>query len=224
MSIKANIEKINKTVKQYNAHLIAVSKTKPADQIMEAYEAGIVDFGENKVQELVEKEQQLPKDIRWHMIGHLQRNKVKYIAPFVYLIHGVDSLRLLKEIDKQGKRLDRVISCLLQVHIAEEESKFGFSIEELNLLFEDPDFTSMRNIVIKGFMGMATFTEDPDQIKKEFMGLQELFKSFSSLHSDKSNVDMKILSMGMSGDFEIALESGSNMVRVGSSIFGSRNY
>lgn len=224
MSIKSNIDNIHKIVSEYKARLITVSKTKPVEQLREAYDAGIRDFGENKVQEIVEKEQQLPNDIRWHMIGHLQRNKVKYIAPFVYLIHGVDSLKLLKEIDKQGQKLNRKINCLLQVHIAEEETKFGFSVEELNQLFTEPDFTAMDNIVIKGLMGMATFTENAAQIRKEFKGLNELFEGLSKEHSSMTNVDMEILSMGMSGDYQIALEEGSNMVRVGSSIFGARNY
>ena len=219
MSIKANIAKINEIVAGYQAELIAVSKL-----LLEAYELGVRDFGENKVQELVEKEQQLPNDIRWHMIGHLQRNKVKYVAPFVYLIHGVDSLKLLKEIDKQGQKVGRKIRCLLQIHIAEEETKFGFSPDEVSQLLNDPAFLEMKNIEIKGLMGMATFTEDTNQIRKEFRGLKELFDLLSVQHAEKDNVAMNILSMGMSGDYQIALEEGSNMVRVGSSIFGARSY
>ncbi len=224
MSIKANIAKINEIVAGYQAELIAVSKTKPVELLLEAYELGVRDFGENKVQELVEKEQQLPNDIRWHMIGHLQRNKVKYVAPFVYLIHGVDSLKLLKEIDKQGQKVGRKIRCLLQIHIAEEETKFGFSPDEVSQLLNDPAFLEMKNIEIKGLMGMATFTEDTNQIRKEFRGLKELFDLLSVQHAEKDNVAMNILSMGMSGDYQIALEEGSNMVRVGSSIFGARSY
>ena len=223
MSIKANIAKINEVVTGYQAELIAVSKTKPVALLLEAYELGIRDFGENKVQELVEKEQQLPNDIRWHMIGHLQRNKVKYIAPFVYLIHGVDSLKLLKEIDKQGLKVGRKIRCLLQIHIAEEETKFGFSPDELGQLLADPVFLEMKNVEIRGLMGMATFTENTMQIRKEFRGLKKLFDLLSAQHGAKENVAMKTLSMGMSGDYQIALEEGSNMVRVGSLIFGARN-
>ena len=223
MSISENIKSFKKKIPT-NVDLVAVSKTKPLEDIQEAYNSGHRIFGENKVQEMVEKEQQLPKDVRWHMIGHLQRNKVKYIAPFVYLIHGVDSLKLLKEIDKVGNNLGRKINCLLQVHIAEEESKFGFSHEELDQLFEHPDFMAMSNVDIKGLMGMATFTENKNQIRKEFRGLKELFNSLASLHADKHHVEMNILSMGMSGDYLIALEEGSNMIRVGSSIFGARSY
>lgn len=223
MNIKANIDKILSEVNPYGAVLVAVSKTKPIDTLREAYICGIRDFGENKVQELVEKEETLPKDIKWHMIGHLQRNKVKYIAPFVYLIHGVDSLKLLKEINKQGEKFERKIKCLLQVHIAEEETKFGFSIEELNSLFNDAAFDKLNNIEVKGLMGMATFTENTDQIRKEFKGLNELHQSLKNLLNDKDNIDFEVLSMGMSGDFRIALEEGSTMVRVGSSIFGERN-
>lgn len=222
MNIKSNIEKILNEIKPYNAALVAVSKTKPIQVLKEVYDFGIRDFGENKVQELIEKEEKLPKDINWHMIGHLQRNKVKYIAPFVYLIHGVDSLKLLQEINKQGKKSNRIIKCLLQVHIAEEETKFGFSREELTGIFNDAKFNELKNIQIKGLMGMATFTENADQVRKEFKSLKELYQSIKALHSDKENVDFEILSMGMSGDFRIALDQGSTMVRVGSSIFGER--
>ena len=221
MTLKANIEKISTQVSRYPATLIAVSKTKSATLIQEAYDLGIRNFGENKVQELVDKATQLPKDIHWHMIGHLQRNKVKYIAPFVYLIHGVDSLNLLKEINKQGKKVDRKIDCLLQVHIAEEETKFGFSLDEVKDVLEDPAFAEMKNIEIKGLMGMATFTENTNQVRKEFKALYELFNSLKSVQ--KTNVNMQTLSMGMSGDFLIAMEEGSTMVRVGSAIFGVRD-
>lgn len=222
MNLKANIENVSARVYQYNATLIAVSKTKPVQLIQEAYELGVKDFGENKVQELVDKEAQLPKDIRWHMIGHLQRNKVKYIASFVYLIHGVDSLSLLKEINKQGKKVGRKIKCLLQVHIAKEETKFGFSTEEIKEILEDPIFAEMTNVEIQGLMGMATYTEDSDQIRKEFKTLHTLFQSLQAEYTNKNNVNMQNLSMGMSGDFSIALEEGSTMVRVGSAIFGER--
>jgi len=224
MSIKTNIEEIKKGVDKHGASLIAVSKTKPVELLLEAYNAGIRDFGENKVQELVEKEQQLPNDIRWHMIGHLQRNKVKFIVPFVYLIHGVDSFKLLKEIDKQGAKVGRKINCLLQVHIAEEDTKFGFSREEITKLLQEQDFAAMEHIVVSGLMGMATFTEDTSQIRREFKALRELYDSLSKQYAAVPNVEMKILSMGMSGDYQIALEEGSNMIRVGSSIFGARSY
>lgn len=223
MNIKTNIEKILNEINPYKAVLVAVTKTKPIDALQEAYNFGIRDFGENKVQELVEKEEKLPKDIKWHMIGHLQRNKVKYIAPFVYLIHAVDSLKLLQEINKQGKKSNRIIKCLLQVHIAEEETKFGFSMDELTSLFDDATFDGLKNIQVKGLMGMATFTENADQVRKEFKGLKELYQSITDRHDGKENVDFEILSMGMSGDFRIALDEGSTMVRVGSSIFGERN-
>lgn len=224
MSIKTNIEEIKKGVDKHGASLIAVSKTKPVELLLEAYNAGIRDFGENKVQELVEKEQQLPNDIRWHMIGHLQRNKVKFIVPFVYLIHGVDSFKLLKEIDKQGAKVGRKINCLLQVHIAEEDTKFGFSREEITKLLQEQDFAAMEHIVVSGLMGMATFTEDTSQIRREFKALRELYDSLSKQYAAVPNVEMRILSMGMSGDYQIALEEGSNMIRVGSSIFGARSY
>src|SRR5690606_18877490 len=224
MSIKTNIEEITKEVDKHGASLIAVSKTKPVELLLEAYNAGIRDFGENKVQELVEKEQQLPNDIRWHMIGHLQRNKVKFIVPFVYLIHGVYSFKLLKEIDKQGVKVSRRINCLLQVHIAEEDTKFSFSREEITKLLQEQDFAAMEHIVVSGVMGMATFTEDTSQISREFKALRELYDSLSKQYAAVPNVEMKILSMGMSGDYQIALEEGSNMIRVGSSIFGARSY
>ena len=202
--------------------LVAVSKTKPTSAILEAYQVGQLDFGENKVQELMQKADELPKEIFWHMIGHLQRNKVKYIAPFVHLIHGVDSLKLLKEIDKQGKKADREINCLLQIHIAEEDTKFGLDRKELKELLNNEEFKQMENIQIKGLMGMATNTESEDQIRKEFKGLKSLYDEIKN--SDHINTQMSILSMGMSGDYKIAIEEGSNMVRIGSAIFGARNY
>lgn len=195
---------------------MAVSKTKTGDEIMEAYKAGQQIFGENKVQEMTAKWEVLPKDIQWHMIGHLQRNKVKYMAPFVSLIHGVDSLRLLKEVDKQAKKVNRVIPCLLQMHIAEEASKFGLDEAELNEILDN---TELENVKLVGLMGMATFTSDTDQIRKEFKKLKSHFDFVRS-----KLPDIYILSMGMSGDYKIAIEEGSTMVRIGSSIFGARNY
>lgn len=196
-----------------NVHLVAVSKTKPNDLILEAYEAGQRIFGENKVQELVEKEQSLPKDIEWHMIGHLQTNKVKYIAPFVSLIHAVDSIKLLEEINKRAKNNNKVIRCLLQLHIAKESSKFGLNKEGILEILE----SKFSNVSIVGLMGMATFTSDEKQIREEFKYLKGFYDELKEQHPRFS-----ILSMGMSGDYDIAIEEGSNMVRIGSSIFGSR--
>jgi pyridoxal phosphate enzyme (YggS family) len=194
--------------------IVAVSKTKPIDRIEEAFESGQLDFGENKVQEMVDKAAVLSKNIRWHMIGHLQRNKVKYIASFVSLIHSVDSQRLLNEIDKQGKKNDRVIDCLLQVRIAQEETKFGLTYEDCDALLQQFDCTNVR---IRGLMGMASFTANQDQIEEEFKSLQQYYDQ----HQSQQQWD--ILSMGMSGDYPLALRCGSNMIRVGSSIFGARN-
>ena len=202
--------------------LVAVSKTKPSSAIQECYSTGHRDFGENKVQELVQKAEELPKDIQWHMIGHLQRNKVKYIAPFVHLIHGVDSLKLLKEVNKRAKNENRTINCLLQVHIAEEDTKFGFDKAELEEMIEQDTFNQLDNVQIQGLMGMATFTEDEIQISREFRALKKLFDELQKKES--KILKMKTLSMGMSGDYQLALEEGSNMVRVGSAIFGARNY
>ncbi|MEQ9404451.1 MAG: YggS family pyridoxal phosphate-dependent enzyme [Cyclobacteriaceae bacterium] len=200
--------------------LVAVSKTKPDTDIMEAWQTGHRHFGENKVQELVTKAEALPKDIHWHMIGHLQRNKVKYIASFVHLIHGVDTIRLLKEINKQGEKNERTIDCLMQVHIASEETKFGFSPDELSGIFSSGELAELKNVKIRGLMGMATNTTDTLQVEKEFKGLKKLYEELNEI----SNAGMNILSMGMSGDYTIAIKAGSNMVRIGSSIFGSRNY
>ena len=202
--------------------LVAVSKTKPMAAIEAGYGAGHLDFGENKVQELVQKAETLPKDIRWHMIGHLQRNKVKYIASFVHLIHGVDSLKLLTEINKRAAQENRVIHCLLQVHIAEEATKFGFDEKELLELVKSSDFKKLEHIQVDGLMGMATFTQDLDQVRREFRSLRTLFNHLKDVESDRIRMD--ILSMGMSGDYQIALEEGSTMVRIGSAIFGERNY
>lgn len=217
MSIVHNLREIQKELSA-NATLVAVSKTKPAEAVMELYRVGHLDFGENKVQELLAKYEALPKDIRWHLIGHLQRNKVKYIAPFVHLIHSVDSENLLREIDKQAAKNERRISCLIQIHIAEEESKFGMSEEEAEQILKNYK-TDYPNVEIQGLMGMATFTEDENRIRKEFKYLKSLFDQFKI-----QNSEIRILSMGMSGDYKIALEEGSNMIRVGSSIFGEREY
>jgi PLP dependent protein len=203
--------------------LVAVSKTHPTEVILEAYNAGHRVFGENRVQELLPKYEALPKDIQWHLIGHLQSNKVKYVAPFVHLIQSVDSEKLLEEIDKQGKRSGRVINCLLQIYIAEEESKFGFSPEELMDLVKSNRIAALNNIQITGLMGMATLTSDTNQIRNEFSKLRGIFES---LRENKlpTNMQMKELSMGMSSDYQIAIENGSTMIRVGSSIFGNRDY
>ena len=222
MSIKENLKQIKNTFITPDCKLIAVSKTKPTELLMEAYDAGIRDFGENKVQEMVEKYEQMPKDIKWHMIGHLQRNKVKYIALFVHLIHGVDSFKLLKEINKQAKKADRIIPCLLQVHIAKEESKFGFDEKELLELVEGDEIREMKNIKVEGLMGMATFTEDDKIIRSEFIELRSLREMING-KSLPEDMEMKEISMGMSGDYLIAQEEGSTMVRIGSAIFGSRN-
>ncbi len=201
--------------------LIAVSKTKPVEDLQVAYDAGQRIFGENKVQELTDKFEVLPKDIEWHFIGHLQSNKVKYIAPFVSMIHAVDSLKLLKEINKQAKKNDRAISCLLQFHIAEEDSKFGLNLEEAQQILSSNEFVELQNISVVGLMGMATFTDDEDQVREEFRTLENYFHVVKS-HFFKYNEAFEHLSMGMSGDYKIALEEGSTMIRLGSSIFGAR--
>ena len=223
MDIKTNLTQVFQSFKNPECKLIAVSKTKPIEDLQEAYAAGIRDFGENKVQEIQAKQPQMPADTRWHMIGHLQSNKVKYIAPFVHLIHGVDSFKLLKEIDKQGKKINRVIPVLLQIHIAEEETKFGFDQTELEEMLISEEFLQLTHVQIKGLMGMATFTENESQIRKEFNGLKQLFESLKS-KALPAFVQLEELSMGMSGDYQIAQEEGSTMVRIGSAIFGARNY
>lgn len=223
MDIKANLLQIKNSFHSTECQLIAVSKTKPLADLQAAYAAGIRDFGENKVQEIQGKQPEMPADTRWHMIGHLQSNKIKYIAPFVHLIHGVDSFKLLLEIDKQGKKIDRAIPVLLQIHIATEEGKFGFDQEELEDMLKSPEFTNLTHVQVQGLMGMATFTEDLDQIRTEFRGLKQLFEDLKH-RSLPSFVTMKELSMGMSGDYQIAQEEGSTMVRIGSAIFGARNY
>lgn len=223
MSIAENITQIKS---QLPAHvtLVAVSKTKPVSDLMEAYNAGQRIFGENKIQEMTEKWEQMPKDIQWHMIGHVQTNKVKYMASYVSLIHGVDSLKLLQEINKQAKKHNRSIDCLLQVYIAEEESKFGLDENELNEITNEvlQNKESYKNIRIVGLMGMATFTESQNQIEKEFNRLKSIFNKHNQLET--SNLKLETLSMGMSGDYQLAISCGSTMVRIGSSIFGTRNY
>ncbi|MEO9964565.1 MAG: YggS family pyridoxal phosphate-dependent enzyme [Reichenbachiella sp.] len=223
MSITESLHTINKTLEKSGTTLVAVSKTKPNELIMEAYEAGQRIFGENKVQELVDKQASLPKDIEWHMIGHLQRNKVKYLAPFVSLIHGVDTLKLLREINKEGRKNDRVIPCLLQVHIAKEDTKFGFSTEELHEILSSSVLDELEYVSIKGLMGMATNTPDEAQVKSEFEGLKSLFDEINQKYKH-TQLDLKEISMGMSGDYLLAIEVGSTMVRIGSTIFGARNY
>ena len=223
MNIKESIDEFNKILKDTSCRLVAVSKTKPVELIQEAYDAGQLDFGENKVQELREKPQQLPAEIRWHMIGHLQSNKVKYIAPFIHLIHAVDSLKLLVEINKQALKNDRIINCLLQVHIAQEEHKFGFDKPELMEILSSEAFQSLQNIKVAGLMGMATYTDNQAQIRSEFNVLKNIFDDVKSEYSSP-NLDLREISMGMSDDFTIAIEEGSTMIRVGSKIFGARNY
>lgn len=212
MGIKENLNKLRSNISP-DITLVAVSKTKPVNDLLDAYHAGQRDFGENKIQEMASKWEQLPKDIRWHMIGHVQTNKVKYMAPFVHTIHAVDSLKLLKEIQKQAHKNDRVIACLIQIRIAEEETKFGLPESELDELLEVAK--NFSNVTINGLMGMATFTTNNDQIRNEFKQLAACFKRHS---------DFETLSMGMSGDFPIAIEEGATMIRVGSKIFGERNY
>ena len=214
MSISENIKHIRSQIPE-NVTLIAVSKTKPNEMLLEAYEAGQRHFGENYVQELVDKEAQLPKDIHWHVIGHLQSNKVKYIAPFVHLVHGVDSFGLLKEINKQAQKNNRVIDCLLQIYIAQEETKFGLDFKEASDILNSAEFKELKNIQIKGFMAMASNTDDENQIRKEFKSLKEFSHQYPQYN---------ILSFGMSGDYLLAIQEGSTMIRVGSSIFGERNY
>ena len=215
-SIKGHIKTFAEELGE-NINLVAVSKTKPNEDLMEAYKAGQRIFGENKVQEMTDKWDALPKDIKWHMVGHVQTNKVKYMAPYVDLIHAVQNMKLLKEINKRAVENDRVIDCLLQVKIAEEDSKYGMSPEDLKLFLEDDKLTELKNVRLKGLMAMATFTDDEKQIHREFEILETLYKETS-----KSQKDFSILSMGMSGDYKIAMQHNTNMVRIGSSIFGAR--
>ena len=217
MPIQENLRKILKTLPR-DVTLVAVSKTEPNSALQEAYDAGQRIFGENKVQEMVEKWEQLPKDIQWHMIGHLQRNKVKYMSEFVSLVHGVDSFRLLKEINKKAQQQNRIIDCLLQMHIAEEDTKFGLDKSDLEEIVNSEEFKDLKNVKVKGLMGMATFTDDKTQVRREFKQLKSLFEDLKI-----ELPEMNVLSMGMSGDYQIAIEEGSNMVRIGSSIFGGRN-
>jgi pyridoxal phosphate enzyme (YggS family) len=219
MSIAENLLSIKNNLPEHVA-LVAVSKTKPIEDLMKAYDAGQRIFGENKIQEMEGKWEQMPKDIQWHMIGHVQTNKVKFMAPFVSLIHGVDSFKLLNEVNKQALKNDRIIDCLLQMHIAEEETKFGLDDNELNSILASSTFREMKNIRITGLMGMATFTDNQDQVKKEFSHLKSIYDKLQSQKIE--NCQLNTLSMGMSGDYKLAIECGTTMVRIGSSIFGTR--
>lgn len=222
MDLIGNYRKVKDSLPD-SVNLVAVSKTKPSSMIQDLFHVGQLDFGENKVQDLVDKYEELSKEIRWHMIGHLQSNKVKYIAPFVHLIHGVDSLKLLKVIDKEGQKNNRIISCLLQLHIAEESTKFGLDEQELEDLLNNEEYTSMRFVSVKGLMGMGTFTDNSEVVSREFRNLNCIFEKTKDRFFSEVT-DFSILSMGMSDDYSIAVEEGSNMVRVGSSIFGPRQY
>jgi pyridoxal phosphate enzyme (YggS family) len=221
MGIKDNIEKFRRELQPYGAQLIAVTKTQPPQKIKEAYDGGQRIFGENRVQEMVDKYPQLPLDIEWHLIGHLQRNKVKYIATFVGLIQSVDSLKLLEEINRQGEKCGRVIRCLLQMHIAQEETKFGLDRTEMETLLASAEFTSLKNISVEGLMGIASLTENKNQVHDEFRGLREMFETLKRRPS-AANIVIKDLSMGMSADYSVALAEGSTMIRIGTAIFGTR--
>ena len=218
MSITENIQRIKAEIPE-EVTLVAISKTKPENDILEAYEAGQRIFGENKIQEMTEKWEKLPKDIKWHMVGHVQRNKVKYMAEFVDLIHAVDSLKLLKEIEKQAEKHGRVVSCLLQIKIAEEDTKYGIDVDKAESILKSEAYRQMSHVKVVGLMGMATLTEKEEKIRKEFNFLKTTFDEFKSRYNTFTT-----LSMGMSGDYKIAIECGSTMIRVGSSIFGERNY
>jgi len=222
MSVKENLEKVRKEIPA-NTKLVAVSKTKPNEAVAEAYQAGQRLFGENKAQELITKQPLLPSDIQWHFIGHLQTNKVKYIAPFVAMIESIDSMKLLKEINKEAEKNNRVISCLLQFHIATEESKFGLDLEEAKSLLESEQYKSMKNIKLSGVMGMATFTENEELIRREFRELVRIFHLVKDKYFGQDE-GFKEISMGMSGDYQIAIEEGSTIVRIGTAIFGERSY
>ncbi|HEX8547627.1 MAG TPA: YggS family pyridoxal phosphate-dependent enzyme [Cytophagaceae bacterium] len=223
MDLQRNIQQIQQVVRHSDAKLVAVTKTYPVEVLQEAYDLGLRAFGENKVQELIQKFEVLPRDIEWHLIGHLQSNKVKHIAPFVHLIHSVDSMSLLKEINKQAEKNFRVIDCLLQIHIAKEETKFGLSEEEAVEIIRSHELPSLKNIKIIGLMGMATNTSDESVIRAEFRSLKTLFELFKRSYASDV-VSFHELSMGMSSDYKVALEEGSTMVRVGSSLFGKRDY
>lgn len=218
MNITENIQKIKAEIPQH-VSLVAISKTKPENDILEAYNAGQRLFGENKIQEMTEKWEKLPKDIKWHMVGHVQRNKVKYMAEFVELIHAVDSLKLLREIEKQAAKYDRTINCLLQIKIAEEDTKYGIDVDEAESILESADYQEMSHVKVIGLMGMATLTENEEKIKSEFSYLKTTFEDLRSRYNSFTT-----LSMGMSGDYKIAIDCGSTMIRVGSSIFGEREY
>ncbi len=221
MNIAENIKRFKEEIPA-DISLVAVSKTKPVEDILTAYTTGHRIFGENKVQELTAKQPELPEDIEWHMIGHLQSNKVKYIAPFVSLIHGVDKFKLLKVINKEARKNDRVIDCLLQFHIAREETKFGLSFEEAKELLESDAYKEMEHVNLVGVMGMATFTEDDDKVREEFKTLKTIFDKLKSAYFQQEDA-FRIISMGMSNDYKIAIEEGANMIRVGSLLFGPRN-
>lgn len=218
MNIAENLNRIKAEIPE-EVTLVAISKTKPEKDILAVYEAGQRIFGENKIQEMTEKWEKLPKDIEWHMVGHVQRNKVKYMAEFVELIHAVDSLKLLKEIEKQAAKCDRTINCLLQIKIAEEDTKYGINVDEVESILQSEAYRKMTHVKVVGLMGMATFTENEEQIKEEFSFLSTTFEDLKSRYNS-----FTILSMGMSGDYKIAIDCGSTMIRVGSSIFGERNY
>jgi len=221
MSISKNLIQIKSNLPE-SVTLVAVSKTKPISDLMEAYNAGQRIFGENKIQDMTDKHDNMPKDIQWHMIGHVQRNKVKYMAPYVALIHGVDNYKLLAEIDKQAKKHNRTIACLLQIKIASEESKFGLSPNEAAEILQSEAFSALKNIKITGVMGMATFTDNETQVETEFKLLKSTFDNLKTIQTN--HTDFSTISMGMSGDYKLAIQCGSTMVRVGSSIFGLRNY
>jgi len=222
MSIQGNLQEVKQTLPN-SVILVAISKTHPVDVVMEAYNAGQRVFGENKVQEMVSKHEVMPKDIEWHLVGHLQTNKVKYISSFVSLIHSVDSLKLLSMINKEAEKVDRVIDCLLQVYIATEETKFGLSAQEVDDIFKSPEYQKMKHVRVVGLMGMASFTNDEKKVRSEFHYLSDSFNKLKNTYF-KDEDSFKNLSMGMSGDYQIAIEEGSTMVRIGSSIFGTRNY
>lgn len=224
MTIAENLKRFKNELPE-NVTLVAVSKTKPVSDLMEAYNAGQRVFGENKIQEMEAKWQEMPKDIQWHMIGHVQRNKVKYMAPFVSLIHAVDSFKLLNEINKEAEKNGRIIECLLQIKIAEEDSKFGMHEADAAKLLASEEIKTLQNVKVVGLMGMATFTDDTKQISEEFQKLKKIYTEFRIQPFNSAQGDnFRILSMGMSGDYKIAIENGSNLVRVGSAIFGERNY
>lgn len=220
--LSQNLETLKKEIEDFNCTVVVVTKTHPIEKLQEAYDLGLRIFGENKVQELVSKFEVLPKDIEWHMIGHLQSNKIKYIAPFIHLIHSVDSLGLLVEINKQAQKNNRTISCLLQVHIAQEETKYGLSFQEVGELIASDTFGRLQNVKIEGLMGMSTNTSDENTVRAEFHSLKSFFDE--QRKNQKTENTWTVLSMGMSGDYLIALQEGSTMIRIGSALFGARNY